>query len=181
MGDPRRLRPDEVETFVVRELRKAGLQLSKLKVLARKPLSKERDEEYSMDLSVLIRVGDADRGVLIECRSEHNPVRSEAVLALSTRLADAKVQHGIMFSTSGYDTDAVHEAKQHGIPVLTVADGKSAFARSAWGMAGQPPAWVPEYMSEVVDVDVTGQLRHKLVMSGNPALILDRLKKEETP
>ncbi|MGI9075789.1 MAG: restriction endonuclease [Gemmatimonadaceae bacterium] len=181
MGDPRRLRPDEVETFIMRELRKAGLELSKLKVVARENLSKGKDEEYSMNLSVLIRVGDADRGALIECRSERNPVRSEAVLALSSRLAGVAAQHGIMFSTSGYDADAVQKAKQHGIPVLTVADGKSAFARSAWGMAGQPPAWVPEYMSEVVDVDATGQLRHKLVVSGNPALILDRLKKEQTP
>ena len=181
MGDPRRLRPDEVETFVVRELRKAGLVLSKLKVLARQRLSKDKDEEYSMDLSVLISIGGADRGVLIECRSEHNPVLAEAVLALSTRLQSAAAQHAIMFSTSGYDPGAVNEAKQHGIPVLTVADGKSAFARSAWGMAGQPPAWVPEYMSEVIDVDVFGQLRHKLVMSGKPALILDRLNKEQTP
>ena len=181
MGNPRRLRPDEVETFVMRELRKAGLELSKLKVLARERLSKEKDEEYSMDLSVLIRIGGADRGVLIECRSEHNPVRSQTVLALSTRLAGAKVQHGMMFSTSDYQPEAVQEAKKHGIPLLTVADGKSAFARSAWGMAGQPPAWVPEYMSELVDVDITGQLRHKLVMSGNAGLILDRLKKEQTP
>jgi restriction system protein len=181
MGDPRRLRPDEVEIFVTRELRKAGLELSKLKVRAREQLSKEKDDEYSMELSGLLRVGGADCNLLVECRSERSPVRLEAVQALSARLTAARAQYGIMFSTSGYELGAVRDAKTHGIPVLTVADGKSAFARSPWGTAGQPPAWVPEYMAEVVDVDVTAQLRHRLVVSGNPELILDRLKKEEAP
>jgi Restriction endonuclease len=177
MGDPRRLRPDEVEILVARELRKAGMELSKLKVRARTPLSKAHDDEYAMQLSGLVQVGGADHPVLIECRSERQPVRADAVRALSAKVAEQKAKHGIMFSTSGYEPDAVREARAHGVPLLSVTDGKEAFARSQWGMAGQPPAWVPEYMAEVVDLDVTGQLRHHLIISGESRLILDRLEK----
>ena len=178
MGDPRRLRPDEVEIVVARELRKAGMELSKLKVRARTPLSKGHDDEYAMELSGFIRVGGTDRPVLVECRNERQPARADAVRALSAKLAEQKAQHGIMFSTSGYEPGAVREARAHGVPLLTVADGRAAFARSPWGMAGQPPAWVPEYMAEVVDLDVTGQLRHQLVVSDQRKLILDRFEKE---
>lgn len=180
MGDPKRLRPDEVETFVTRELRKAGLELTTLKVRSRQRLSKENDD-YSMELSGVMRVGGANLGVLVECRNEAGPVGKDAVRALSGKLTEARVPHAIMFSTSGFHPEAVGDAQPLGIPLLTVADGKSAFARSAWGMAGQPPAWVPEYMSELVDVDRMGQLRHQLIVSGNAALILNRLRKEQTP
>ena len=179
MGDPRRLRPDEVEILVARELRKAGLELSELNVRARRPLSKER-EEYAIELGALVRIGGADRRVLVECRSERRPVRAEAVQALSATLADRGARHGMMFSTSGYEPDAVREARACGVALLTVADGRAAFARSPWGMAGQPPAWVPEYMAEVVDLDVAGQIRHHLVVSGQPNLILERLERAAT-
>ena len=88
-------------------------------------------------------------------------------------------QHAIMFSTSGYEPDAVRAARAAGIALLTVADGKTAFARSPWGMAGQPPAWVPEYMAELVDLDAAGQLRHELIVSGQPERLLERLRKAE--
>jgi hypothetical protein len=202
MGDPRRLLPHEVEIFVTRELRKAGLELAGLKVRARVRLSeqapppkssarsgpksllrpesdpegaKRSDDDYAVEISAVVRVEGAERRVLIECRNEARPVRADAVEALSAKLPAAKAQHALMFSTSGYEPDAVRVARAHGVPLLAVADGKTAFARSSWGMAGQPPAWVPEYMAEVVDVDVTGRLRHELVVSGQPRSILDRL------
>ena len=177
MGDPRRLRPDEVEILVTRELRKAGIEVSRLKVTARsKP--KERDESFTMEMTGTMRVAGAERPVLVECRNQRDPVRREDVESLGGKLAEAKAEHGMMFSTSGFETAAVRDAKERGLALLAVTDGKSAFARSPWGMAGQPPAWVPEYMTEVVDVDVTGQLRHHLVVADRPELILDRLGRE---
>jgi hypothetical protein len=175
MGDPRRLRPDEVEILIARELRKAGAELSGVTVRARTMLSEKGEDEYAIELSGTVRVGGDDRRLLIECRNERQAVRAEAVSALEAKMTGAKAQHAIMFSTSGYEPAAVRGAKTAGIALLAVADGKSAFARSPWGMAGQPPAWVPEYMAEVVDLDVIGQVRHELVVSGRPDLILNRL------
>jgi hypothetical protein len=180
MGDPRRLRPYEFEILAARELRKAGIELSTLKVHERTPLSKGSEDEYAMELTGLMRVRGADRPVLVECRSERQPVRPEAVRALSARLPQWRAQHAIMFSTSGYDPAAVRDARASGVALLAVADGKAAFASSEWGMAGQPPAWVPDYMAEVVDLDVAGEVRHRLVVSDQPSLVLDCLEKRES-
>jgi hypothetical protein len=57
--------------------------------------------------------------------------------------------------------------------LLAVADGKSAFARSPWGMAGDPPAWVPEYMAELIDLDAMGRPLRVLLASGGSKRILD--------
>ena len=174
MGDPRRLRPDEVEILVARELRKAGLEVSGLRVRGRTALSEDQGE-YAVEITGVVRVDDADRRVLVECRNERQPVGPESVLALDAKLADAGARHALLFSTSGYAPDAVRRARERGIPLLAVADGRAAFARSPWSTGGQPPAWVPEYMAEVVDLDATGELRHHLVVADRPRLILDRL------
>lgn len=181
MGDPRRLLPHEVEILVARELRKAGLELAATKVLTRTRLSEKGDDEYAMEISGMLRLADADHRVLVECRNVQQPVRADAVQALIAKLAGMRAQHAIMFSTSGFEPDAVRAGRTHGVPLLAVADGKTAFERSPWGMAGQPPAWVPEYMAEVVDLDVAGQVRHQLVVAGQPQAILDQFRRETSP
>jgi hypothetical protein len=172
VGNPRSLLPHEVEIFITRELRKAGLEPSAIKVRQRTRISGESDG-YTVELGCSLRVGETDRQVLIECRNEQAPVNAAGVETLHAKLHDAKAQHAMMFSTTGFEPNAIRSARTLGMPLLTVADGKSAFARSAWGMAGDPPAWVPEYMAELVDLDVTGQPRGTLLASGGSKRILD--------
>jgi restriction system protein len=177
LGDPRSLLPHEVEIFVMRELRKAGLVPSAMKVRGRTHTPGKSDD-YVVELGCSLRVGDADRYVLIECRNERAPVSPTAIEALQAKVVQAKAQHAMMFSTTGFETDAIRAARTLGMPLLAVADGKTAFARSPWGMAGDPPAWVPEYMAELVDLDAMGQPRHALLASGGSKRILDRLATE---
>ena len=172
MGDPRSLLPHEVEIFVVRELRKAGLEPTAVKVRDRTRAS-DKTGEYIVQLGCSLRIADVDRDVLIECRNERAPIPASTVEALHAKLPEAKAQHAMLFSTSGFEPNAIRTARTLGVPLLAVADGKSAFARSPWGMAGDPPAWVPEYMAELVDLDVTGQPRHELLASGGSKRILD--------
>jgi hypothetical protein len=172
LGDPRSLLPNEVEIFVVRELRKAGLEPAAMKVRERTRAS-GRSDDYLVELGCSMRIGDADRQVLIECRNEGAPVSAAVIEALHAKVLAAKAQHAMMFSTTGFEPNAMRTARTLGIPLLAVADGKSAFARSPWGMAGDPPAWVPEYMAELVDLDVTGQPRHELLAAGGSKRILD--------
>jgi hypothetical protein len=173
LGDPRSLLPHEVEIFVVRELRKAGLEPTSVKVRDRTE-PKGSDGDYVVDLGCTLRIGDADRSVLIQCRNERAMATPTLVEALHAKLAAAKVQHAMMFATAGFEPNAIRSARTLGIPLFTVADGKTAFARSPWGMAGDPPAWVPEYMAELADLDVAGQPRHDLLASGSAKRILDR-------
>jgi hypothetical protein len=172
LGDPRSLLSHEVEIFVVRELRKAGLEPSATKVRERTHAPGGSDD-YVVELGCSLRIGDADRQVLIQCRNERTAVSATAVETLHAKLADAKAQHAMMFSTSGFEPNAIETARTLGMPLLAVADGKSAFARSPWGMAGDPPAWVPEYMAELVDLDATGRPLRVLLASGGSKRILD--------
>ena len=174
MGNPRSLLPHEVEIFVVRELRKAGLEPSAVKVRERTRAS-GRSEDFVVELGCSLRVGDADRQVLIECRNEAAPVGGAAVEALQAKVPDAKAAHAMMFSTTGFEPNAIRTACALGMPLLAVTDGKSAFARSPWGMAGDPPAWVPEYIAVLVTLDAMGKPRHRLLAAGGSKPILDVL------
>ena len=171
MGDPRSLSAHEVEIFVTREMRKAGLDPSALKVRERTRASGKSDD-YMVELGCSLRIGDADRYVLIECRNESAPIAATTVEKLHGKVTDAKAHHAMMFSTSGFEPEAIRTARTLGMPLLAVADGKTAFARSPWGMAGDPPAWVPEYMAELVDLDVMGQTRRELLAAGGSKRIL---------
>ena len=171
MGDPRSLSAHEVDIFVAREMRKAGLDPSALKVRERTRASGKSDD-YMVELGCSLRIGDADRYVLIECRNEGAPIAATTVERLHEKVTDAKAHHAMMFSTSGFEPEAIRRARTLGMPLLAVADGKTAFARSPWGMAGDPPAWVPEYMAELVDLDVMGQTRRELLAAGGAKRIL---------
>ena len=172
MGNPRSLLSHEVEIFVTRELRKAGLAPAAMKVRERVHAA-GKSEDYVVELGCSLHVGQTDTFVIIECRNGSTPVTTAAVEALQANVRHVKAQHGMMFSTSGFAPDAVRAAHALGIPLLAVTDGKTAFARSPWGMAGDPPAWVPEYMAELVAVGAGGQPQHKLLAAGGAKRILE--------
>ena len=198
MGDPRRVRPDELEILVARELRKAGVRLSRLAVLTRNVLSSKDAGEYSVEFGAVIGDGDVLREALIECRNEIAPIGVTAVQALDARrrarpagdgparlldppsvtppieAPNAEPRLAIMVSMSGYESEAVREAKSLGIALLAIADGPAAFRRSQWAVGAQPPAWVPEYMAELVDLDPAGAVRYQMLVSGKSKLIPPR-------
>ena len=198
MGDPKRVRPDELEILVARELRKAGLSISKLSVLERNALASRDAGAYSIDLGAVIGGGDAFRDVLIECRNEIAPTGAPAVQALDARRRARSADDGpvrlldppsatsmaessqaerrlaIMFSTSGYEPEAVREAASSGIVLFAITDGPAAFRRSQWAVGAQPPAWVPEYMAELVDLAPDGAVRYQMLVSGTSKLITPR-------
>ena len=194
MGDPRRVRPDELEILVARELRKAGVTLSSL-ARTRNAVSSKAAGEYSIEFGAVIGDGDARREALIECRNESAPVGATAVQALNARRSARPADDGparllvpptatsaveaphaeprlaIMFSMSGYELEAVREARSSGVVLLSIADGPAAFRRSQWAVGAQPPAWVPEYMAELVDLDPAGAVRYRMLVSGKSVLI----------
>jgi hypothetical protein len=194
MGDPRRVRPDELEILVARELRKAGVALSRLALLPRRAATPMAAGEYSVEFGAVIGDDDARQDALIECRNQIAPIGMTAVQSLDARrrarpvddgparlldiprvapvveAADVEPRLAIMFSMSGYERDAVREAQSLGIALLAIADGPAAFRRSQWAVGAQPPAWVPEYMAEVVDLDPAGAVRYQMLVSGTVKL-----------
>jgi len=113
----------------VRELRKAGLDPAGMKVRDRTRGS-GGPGDYAVELLCGLRVANSDRSILIECRNEPAPIAAALIEALHAKLEAAKAQNAMMFSTSGFDADAARTARALGVPLLAVADGKTAFARS---------------------------------------------------
>lgn len=185
MPDPTALRSDDFEILAVRELRKSGLELS----IVRRPRrwiiadgDEERGEDYLVHMEGVLRAGTTERRTLIECRREREPVRAPAVRSLRQLAIERELPWAILFSASGFAADALREAQSSGIAALTIADGRAAFARSGYGSPTAPaPSWVPEFMAEVVELDVAGLPRHHLIVSGQPGLVLDRMALIEPP
>lgn len=191
MGEPRDVRPDEVEILVARELRKAGVALTRLWVAGRRPVPGDDDRAYVVELEGVTAGGDDTRAVLVEFRNHSSEVGTDAVLSLAGRAATGPSVDGpkrlqavpdqvsrsapsdgparppirVMFATSAFDALAVSRASSLGVRLLRVADGPAAFRRSQWAMGAQPPAWVPEYMAEVVDLGPAGDVRYQPLMS----------------
>ena len=190
MGDPRDVRPDEVEILVARELRKAGVPLTRLWTTARRAVPDD-DRAYVVELEGVTGSADDTRAVLVEFRNHSSEVGADAVLVLASRAAagppgdapkrlqsapdraarpipsDAPTQPPlrVMFATSAFAAGAVAQASSLGVRLLRVADGPAAFRRSQWAVGAQPPAWVPEYMAEAVDLGPTGDVRYQPLMS----------------
>jgi len=179
MGDPRRIRPDEVEIVVARELRKAGVQLTGLAALVergRRSPEPNDTSQYVMELG--------GPGLLVEFRNEASLAGADVVRALAQRPAEPLAARDapkrllptpgappeatpgelrVLVSTTGFEPAAVVEAKTLGMPLLRVADGQAAFRRSQWAMGEQPPAWVPEYMAELADIGPDNAVRYDLI------------------
>lgn len=190
MGDPRHVRTDEVEILVARELRKAGLALSELRVVQR-ARAPDDAAQYFMRFRGSGNAGRGDTEIVIDFRNEAAPVSAELVrafLAFPGDRAEAGAPVRLMpapeatetveapplrvvFSTSGYDADAVREAHALGVVLLAVADGPAAFRKSQWSMGAEAPAWIPEYMTELVSLGPGGVPRHELILSARPALL----------
>jgi hypothetical protein len=185
MPDPTALRSDDFEILAVRELRKSGLELA----IVRRPRrwviadgDDERGEDYVLRMEGSVRAGTVERRVLIECRREREPVRPAAVRELRELVIERELESAILFSASGFAADALREAQSSGVATIAIADGRAAFARSGYGSPVAPaPSWVPEFMAEVVALDVAGLPRHHLIVSGQPGLVLDQMALIEPP
>ena len=192
MGDPRHLRPDEVEIVIARELRKAGVQLASLRVIARAPASPNDDTGYVVELAGSVSGAErTDRTVLVELRNEVRLADADAVRAFEARKPPGSDADGprrlqpvparprpevsdrplrVLVSATGFAPAAAAEAKATGIVLLRIADGRAAFLRSQWAMGDQPPAWVPEYMAELADLGPAGDVRYQLITGRVSAL-----------
>jgi hypothetical protein len=199
MANPQDVRPDEVEILVARELRKAGLALSSLRVVSRAAGPDDAGGGYVIRLAGAGDVGGSRRDVVVVFRNQREPVGTALLqdLAVTERAvpardapvrlipvveaaADAAVEPPIrvVCSTSGYALDAVRAAPSLGVVLLAVADGAAAFRRSQWSMGQTTPAWVPEYMTELVSLAPDGAERRELVVPGRRTLGAPRPSRE---
>jgi hypothetical protein len=96
------------------------------------------------------------------------------------RLPGIPADVALVFATADFTADAVTAAHEAGIALLRLVDGRSAFDMSGWSTPGHYPAWLPAYLSQLIDRDIAGQPRARLLEAGSADMILDALSSKAT-
>lgn len=79
--------------------------------------------------------------VLIECKKYRNAVERELVQLLHDKVRSIGAHKGMLFTTTGFQSDAIEYAKAHGLALVSIIEGVTTYeTRSAHLVAAQPPA-----------------------------------------
>jgi hypothetical protein len=180
MADLPVVTPDYFEILVVRELRKVGFDVGAVRVHRRAELP-EPERGFVLELLLHLSRPPWRKLALIACRRQEAPVQREVVDSLKSRLGgeaggggDATAEVALVFSTAEFAPDALVAGREAGVGLLRVVDGHTVFDTSGWGPTGHYPAWLPAYLTQVVDRDGAGQARSRLLEAGRAELILDQ-------
>jgi restriction system protein len=144
---PLNLTPREYELAVKGILDGAGVQLTEF---ASRHLEKVPgvDGDYIIDVTVRFSALGARFLVLVECKHERRKVERQDVQVLHDKLRSTGAQKGMLFSIAGFQDGAIEYADVHGIALVQLANGSSAWFTKSAGPPTPPPPWVniPEYV-----------------------------------
>jgi len=177
---PPEVTPDSFEILVVRELRKAGLEVADVRKQRRTELP-EPERGFLLELRVWISRAGWSKRALIACRRQEGVIGRSAIDELIQRLGSAQAEAGLLFATAEFAPDALAAAEEGGIALLRLVDARTAYDAGGWGDPGHYPSWLPAYLVQVVDRDPAGQVRYRLLEAGGAGLIVDRLERKEAP
>jgi len=169
------LTPEYFEILVVRELRKAGFDVSAVRIHRRSTLP-ETERGYLLELAGVVSRGAWQRRALIACRRQEAPIGRAEVESLRNHVKEAGAVAGILFGTTVFESDALQAAGTRALALLRVTDGRTAFDTSGWGTPGHYPAWLPAYCAQTVGRDMLGQVRYQLLEAGQGDAIVNQLE-----
>src|SRR5260370_11293464 len=152
--------PDYFEILVVRELRKAGLEVTEPRVHRRTELP-EPERGFLLELFVWLRRSTWHKRALIACRRQLSAIGGDAIGAIASHVAEAQADVGLLFSTAAFAPDCLVAADEWGIALLQLVDAHTAFDTSA-----HYPAWLPAYLVQLGGRDAAGQARARLLEAG---------------
>lgn len=123
--------PAEFEQFVVEVFRATGPEVGELEVQLHERVA-GGDGEYDMDGTVRFRWGGVDFLVLIEAKMHKNPIKRDVVQVLNQKVQSTGAHKGVVVSTSNFQKGALEFAKEHGIALVEVTEGRFTYhTRSA--------------------------------------------------
>jgi len=164
--------PAYFQILVVRELRKVGFDVGTVRTHRRSELP-EPERGFVLELAVpLARTGTTWRA-LVACRHQAGAVEREVIDSVKAGLPQVPADVAIVFATADFGPDALAAARESGVALLRVVDGRTAFDTSGWNNPGHYPAWLPAYLAQLVDRDDLGMPRARLLEAGRPDMILD--------
>lgn len=174
MADPTQMTWEQFERFVEAELRRSGVGLQEFGVEHHEVIE-AHDGSYVIDNTARFEALGADFLVLVECKHHSNPIKREHVQVLNQKRQSTGAHKAMMFSTSKYQSGALHFAKEHRIALAWVVDGEATFeTKSRFGVV-RPPPGLPDYAAKVVASTDRSTVRHSLISPNRPEFILDEL------
>ena len=178
MSDLPAVTPDYFQILVVRELRKVGFDVGQPRVHRRSELP-EPERGFVLELQIRLSRPGAGGGstwrAVAACRHQSGSIGRDIVESLRNRLPEIPADSGLVFATPDFTADAVTAAHEAGIALVRLVDGRSAFDMSGWSTPGHYPAWLPAYLSQLIDRDIAGQPRARLLEAGGVDMILESL------
>lgn len=142
--------PIEFEKLIHDYLSNLGKNLSSFKAIHNLKIKKS-DGNYQIDVYAEFEAFGGLIKVLIECKKYKNSVKRETVQLLFDKLRATGTQKGMIFSTSGFQVGAIKFAKEHGIALIKVFDGKLNYLTKGKSSDSTTiPNWVdiPKYQGE---------------------------------
>jgi len=166
--------PEYFQILVVRELRKVGFDVGTIRIHRRSELP-EPERGFVLELAVPLARAGTNWRALVACRHQTQAVEAEVIRSLKARLPEVRADAGVVFATAEFGTDALAAAREAGVALLHVVDGRTVFDTSGWNNPGHYPAWLPAYLAQLVDLDISagGQSRVRLLEAGRADMLLD--------
>jgi hypothetical protein len=127
--------PAEFERFVVALLESVSASVEALQVTLHDRI-RGVDGHYDFDATVRFGLGGMRFLVLVEAKRHNNPIKRELVQVLHDKLRSVGAHKAAMIATAPYQRGALEYAKQHGIALATVTEGRFTFETKS---VGEPP------------------------------------------
>ncbi|MEN6620310.1 MAG: restriction endonuclease [Smithella sp.] len=164
----------EFELWVKSLLESSGEQLHGLKILHNEKIQNQ-DGIYQIDITARFKIFGGEYLLLIECKHHKSPIKREVVQALHDKVHVLGAQKGMLFSTVGFQSGAIQYARQQGIALVRVAEGKSCYeTRSADGLH-EPPPWanIPKYIGWITQEKENGAVGMSSIAPNRTEYFLD--------
>ncbi|MCC7385957.1 MAG: restriction endonuclease [Deltaproteobacteria bacterium] len=143
--DPLTLSPEQFERHVKKWI-EASWRGGPMRVVQR-AVRKGRSGNYEIDVLVEFEIlGGASMRMLVECKRHRRRVQRDVVLALKSKLDELSAHKGMLVSTAGFQSGAIDYAKEHGIALVEIASGRTAYLTKG----GPEPTMIPGYIDCVV-------------------------------
>ena len=124
------LTPREFEEWVANVFQSAASGTDNLRVEVH-PRVDGQDGTYEFDATVRYELAGMEFLVVVEAKKHRHPIKRELVQVLYAKLQSVGAHKGVMVSTAPYQSGALDYAMAHGIPLVTVTEGRFTFITRA--------------------------------------------------
>jgi restriction system protein len=165
--------PEEFEEQVRADLLSMGGQLKSF-TAEKRALTVGLDGEYEIDVLAKFEALGAQFVVVVECKKHKNAIKREDVQVLHSKMLSLGAQKAMLFATAEFQSGALEFARAHGIALVGVSEGHTAYRTKSLGPTILPPGW-PKFVSWLVRENENGNKTFTLVGSENPEVLAEMI------